>query len=666
MFNISFIFNLFFMETPHDELGQENNVPEISAITDASEAVQEAKNDTIQDAEAELGQENAPEIAVIAATEVVQEANTDTNEALATDESQEDEHLFDEKDVDYTALSKIELVELAESLAKNSDFQKADAILRKIKPLFDDKKETDRNEALAKFVAEGGEEGDFKFRDDAVGRFNAAFGAIRDKRKKQIEDAEKSKQQNLVAKKALLEQLKSIVENENAESMAHIKKIQEEWKAVGPVPAAEAQNLSANYGVLLDRYYNNRHIYFELKELDRRKNLEAKLEICERAEKLLLEPSLNKAVKELNDLHEEYKNIGPAPKVEQEALWVRFKEVSDKIYNSRREYVENIRKEQDSNLQAKTVLCERSEQLVSFSSDRIDDWNSKTEELMALQKEWNAVGSVSRNKGADIAKKFWGNFKVFFANKSAFFKKLEESKQANLDKKTALCEQAEALSNSEEWESAANQLKELQNQWKLVGPVPNKFRNSIMDRFKQAADTFFNRKRAHFEVQDAEQAKNLAVKVAVCEKMEQAATDKKGTWEELQAMQKEFDGAGFVPRKEKDKIQQRYLKAIDNYIVSSDDIDAADKPKLRLTAQVRKGGRNAEVISNVRGQEQNVRRQITQLENDIHLWRNNLGFFANSRNIDALRKEVDKKVAIAEREIDALKEQLRIIAEINN
>lgn len=629
------------METQHDELGSENETPATPI------------NETPEN-----------QVVTSSATETaVEPAQADSSLA---DDLHEDEH-HDEKGEDYGTYSKLQLAELLENLAKEGDAQRADGIARKVKPLFDDLQQAERNEALSKFIAEGGEEGDFKFKYDGLSdRFNAAFKSIRERRKKQIDDSEKTKLQNLSAKKALLERLKAIVENENAESMAHIKKIQEEWKAAGSVPASEAPNLSATYGVLLDRFYNNLHIYNELKELDRKKNYEAKLEICERAEKLVNEPSLNKAVKELNDLHDEFKNIGPVPRAEQENLWNRFKEVSDKIYNSRREYVETIRKEQDSNLQAKTILCERSESLATFNSDRIDEWTAKSEELMTLQKEWNAVGSLPRNKGAEIAKKFWGNFKVFFANKSAFFKKLEDSKQANLALKNALCEEAEALSQSEEWAETAEKLKELQNKWKLIGAVPNKFRNSSYDRFKKALDAFFDRKRVHLNAIDAEYEQNLAVKVAVCEKLEAAATAKTGDWDTLQSLQKEFDTAGFVPRKEKDKIQQRYLKAIDNYILSSADMDEADKPKLRLTAQVRKGGRNTEVIQNVRGQEQVVRKRIIQLENDIHLWRNNLGFFASSRNIDALRSEVDKKVAVAEREIVGLKEQLRIIAEINN
>ncbi|SFB76247.1 protein of unknown function [Flexibacter flexilis DSM 6793] len=617
------------METQHDELGSENQKTEQIA----SELTENQVSSS------------SPEV---------------------MDELHEDEH-HEDAEVDYSSYDKTQLVELAEKLSHDTDAQRADAVLRKIKPLFDDKREAERNEALSKFIADGGEEGDFRFKgDNLASRFDAAFRSVREKRKKQIEDSEKTKLQHLTAKKELLERLRGIVENENNESMAQVKKVQEEWKSIGAVPAAEAANLSATYGVLLDKFYSNMSIYRELKELDRKKNFEAKLEICERAEKLLNEPSLNKAVKELNDLHEEFKNIGPVPKAEQETLWNRFKEVSDKIYTSRREYVETIRKEQDSNLQAKTILCERSEALATFNSDRIDDWNAKTEELMTLQKEWNEVGGLPRNKGAEIVKKFWGNFKIFFANKSQFFKKLEETKQNNLARKNALCEQAEALSLSEEWDTAADQLKELQNQWKLIGAVPNKFRNSSYERFKKAIDTFFDRKRAFLNEQDAEYIKNLAVKVAACEKMEAAAAAKTGTWEELQALQKEFETAGFVPRKEKDKIQQRYLKATDNYILQSEQIDEADRAKLRLTAQVRKGGRNQEVIQNVKGQEQNIRRRMTQLENDIHLWRNNLGFFASSRNIDALRSEVERKVAAAQREIDSLKDQLRIIAEINN
>ncbi|MBC8111414.1 MAG: DUF349 domain-containing protein, partial [Verrucomicrobia bacterium] len=270
-------------------------------------------------------------------------------------------------------------------------------------------------------------------------------------------------------------------------------------------------------------------------------------------------------IKELNDLHEEFKNIGPAPKEEQEILWQRFKAASDKIYEARRKKIEEIKVEQEENYLKKVQICEEIEKYNDFESDKITDWNQKTKELLALQKQWDAIGNLSREKAKDISKRFWAAFKHFFNKKNEFFRKLEEFREQNLQEKIKLCEEAEALKDSEEYERTSERLKVLQLKWKEVGPVPEKQRNAVFDRFKEACDHFFNRKRGKNKVVEDEYEQNLNKKSVICDTLEKMTAEKTGTMQELKRLQSEYNSIGFVPRKDMDRIRKRYSEATEAF-----------------------------------------------------------------------------------------------------
>jgi hypothetical protein len=590
-----------------------------------------------------------------------------TEDIVATSGDEEHTHDHEEDDhehlADYHGLSKKELLAVIEPLQHEEDLRKVDAVLKQVRPVFDHIKEEERNEALHKFLDEGGEETDFDFRYDEVSqRFENIYRTLKEKRKKQQHEQEKSKEKNLENKNTVLEKLRHIVDGEETTtSINTLKKIQEEWKAIGPVPAAQARELYANYSALLDRFYNNRSIYFELKELDRKKNLEAKNELVDKAEKLLEEESFNKAVKELNELHEEYKHIGPVPKEEQDALWNRFKAISDKVYSKRREYIEHMKSELDNNYVLKSQLADLAAAYASFNSDRIDDWNKKSQEIMELQQQWKAIGGIPRNKSDEVTKRFWGSFKTFFSNKSQFFKGIEEKRAENLRLKTGLCEKAEALQESEDFESTAETLKELQQEWRNIGPVPHKYKNSIYDRFKAAVDHFFDRRRNQHSETEAAYKENFKKKMELLDGIEQMSKNNKGTVAQLEEFKKEWNQLGFVPKKDITKVQKRFNEVTSNFIENSTEIDPAEKVKVKLTFQVSSMRHNPDAQKNLHMHESGIRKKIQSIENDLSLWKNNLEFFANSKNADKFRSEFNTKIEQAEQELGTLKEQLKII-----
>lgn len=577
----------------------------------------------------------------------------------------EDEHEDDDDDehVDYSNYSKEELVELIKALAKDDNVQKAERIVREIKPLFDEIRETERKEALDKFIAEGGEEVDFEFKyDELTNRFDANYKLIRDRKSAYVKEKEQQKESNLKRKQEILEKLREFVDSEETNiSFNAFKDLQNEWKNIGPIPGAQAKTLWANYNALVDRFYDNRSIYFELKELDRRKNLESKLELCERAEKLAGHENLKEAIKELNELHNEFKHIGPVPKEEQETLWQRFKAASDEVYARRKEFVEQLKSELEVNLKVKEQLAEEVQPFTEFDSDRIKEWNSKTKEILEIQKKWEAVGGLPRAKAKAVNKKFWGTFKTFFNNKSAFFKKLDAQREGNLEKKKELVQRALEIKDSSDWQKTAEEFKKLQRQWKEIGPVPEKQRESVYKEFKEAADHFFNNKRSKNSEVEKEFEENLRKKEEVCNKIEQLAKDSPDDLEKLRDLQDEFLDIGFVPRNSISKIKSRYSEVVDKFINNIEGISNEDRQAIRIENQVNKilSGPNAD--QKIYRKEQAIKKQISKVEHDISLWKNNLEFFADSKTADKLKDEFSQKIKAATNELKNLKQQLRII-----
>jgi len=564
--------------------------------------------------------------------------------------------------VDYSQYGKKELVQLVEGLLKENDLRKTDEVLRHAKPVFDELRESERAEALERFIAGGGEKDDFDYKPDELSqRFEQAVRGLRDRKTSYMKDQEKSREKNLHDKQSLLEQLRQLVDSEETNvSLGALKKVQDEWKRIGPVPSAQSRDLWANYHALIERFYSNRSIYFELKELDRKKNLEAKQDIVDKAEKLAAQETSPNVIRELNDLHEEYKHVGPVPKDDQEALWQRFKAASDVIYSRRKEQLEVQRKEQEQNVGAKVALCEEAEKYAGFGSDKIAEWNDQTRQILDLQKRWEASGFLPRDKAKEINKRFWAAFKGFFHHKNEFFRRLEAYREENLRRKTSLCEQVEALKDSDNVEATADKIKAYQLEWKEIGPVPEKQREAIFERFKQACDAFFDRRREQRNSTDREFEKNFTAKSEICDKIERMSAEKSSDMAAFNALRDQWEQTGFVPRKNLHAIQQRYANAVQSFLQNTSGLSDRDRERMQVSAEVNLSRQNPAAMKNVQKKEQQLRKRITQLENDIALWRNNLEFFANSKGANQLRTEYQSKIQSAEDEITSLKKQVQL------
>lgn len=570
--------------------------------------------------------------------------------------------------IDYSTFSKNQFVEHLKELVKEGNQRKLDQAIREIKPLFDELKERERTSALNRFILDGGVADDFDFRiDETTHQFESLFRQIRDRKTQWLKSQEDQRNENLKKKTELLEKLRELIDttDQTNQQFNKFKELQKEWKNIGAVPVAQNKTLWANYHALVDRFYDNQNIYFELKELDRKKNLESKIELCAKAEKLKDVERIKDAIKELNELHHEFKHVGPVPMEEKENVWQRFKAASDAVYAKRDEYLKTLQQELAINLELKSKLGDEVAEYSAFQSDRIKEWNQKTKEVLELQKKWDAVGGLPRAKSKDVNKKFWAAFKTFFSNKSQFFKKLDEERGANLKKKNELVQRALELKESSEWDKAANELKNLQSQWREIGPVPEKFREKVYKEFKEACDFFFEQKRNQHSKADHEQIENLKAKEAVCAELEKHVAEHTASPSMLKELEQKFNEIGFVPKKDMAAIRKRYQEATRKFAGSIQGISEDEKNQLLLENELADLKNDPMSSQKIYQKEQTIRKKISKVENDLSTLRNNLEFFGRSKNAEKYKEEFNGKIREADENLKQLKQQLKLLRTVS-
>lgn len=630
---------------------------ESSQTNDTSSA--ETASESVEITSASEGSEPNPAAQLTDSAEKDSSENS-TSESAEVEESVEEE----EEHPDLSGLSKAQLAKLLKDKVQHGSLLKIDKLAHEIKAAFEELVAKDTEQALERFKSEGGVEDDFEYRPQEEEReFNKIFNDFRYQLNSLRKEAERQKEKNLTAKTDLLNKLRDLVDGEETTlSMGAVKAIQEEWKSIGPVPSAQSRNLWASFNALMDRFYDNRSIYFELKELDRKKNLESKVELCEKAESLKEVKDLKEAIKQLNELHEEFKHIGPVPRDEQENLWQRFKSASDAVYDRRKEFFEGQKEVFKKNQAEKEALIALLSPFGEFKADRIKDWNTKTKEILDIQKAWEKIGPVPKESGKEINKAFWAAFKQFFHHKNVFFKELDEIRATNQKKAEELIAQAEALMENTDWQNTANQLVKLQQEWKKLGPTPEKNRDALYKKFKTACDAFFESRRSSNKQAQSEFDQNLKLKQDLIQKIKTSASVANLSEEELSGFVAEFNELGFVPRKNIKEVQSQFKDAVDLYLSKLDPSGSGREDFLfRLNLNRIQSDPNA--VKTLNKKEHGIRKQIADLENSITLWRNNLEFFTASKTADKLRDQFDIKIQKAEEEIDKLKKKLTILKE---
>ena len=586
---------------------------------------------------------------------------------IVTNEEIEEEESAEEVAIDVQGKSKEELAAMLEEIVKEPDVMKIKDQVTAIRVHFMKLNKEDMDKEMEAFLEGGGDKESYQHvMDDAEIRFNNAFGIFKANRAKQNEILDAQKVENLAQKQAILEELKQLIASEETLKKTYddFRALQDKWKTIGQVPATENANLWNNYHFLVEKFFDKVNINRELRDLDMKKNLDAKIELCEKAEELLDEKSMTKAFKALQKLHEDWKEIGPVPQDKKDEIWDRFKAATDKINAIRREHYAKIQEEQNANLATKTALCEKAEELIAEEYSSINLWQNKSTELSDLFKVWKTVGPAAKKQNEEIWTRFKTAMDTFFTKKKEFFSNLKDKQTENLERKINLCIEAEALQESNEWKKATEQFKKLQEEWKTIGPVPKRHADKIWKRFRAACDTFFGRKAEHFGGLKEEEAANFVAKQALIEEIKnyELQPNRAENMEAIKALQKRWIEIGHVPMKMKDTINSEYRKAVDalfDKMRSSQNEISTNEFKEMM--EVMKD--DPEASDKVRREKTNLTNRIQKLRDEIAVLENNIGFFSNSKNSELMRAEYEKKINQAKEDLRVLEEKLKIAEE---
>ena len=584
-------------------------------------------------------------------------------DTMSDQKSEEQELVQDE--IDYDHLNKQELVEILEDIVQERDIMKIKDSVAKIKVAFYKRNREDIENAKQHFISQGGDEKDFVHTEDPLEhRFKAAFAIYKSNKAKYNEELEQEKQNNLKKKLEILEELKQLINSEETlkKTYDEFRNLQEKWKEIGLVPASELNNLWQNYHFLVEKFFDKVRINKELRDLDMKKNMEAKIALCEKAEELLLETSIIKSFKLLQKYHEEWREIGPVPSDKKDILWERFKAATDKINERRREHYKELQEEQEKNYEAKVALCEKAEEVLNENYDTFKSWQAGTEKMNELLKIWKTIGRAPKNKNDEIWARFKSSLDKFYSDKKEFLTQIKEQQINNYNLKIDLCVRAEALQDSEEWGKTTRELINLQKEWKKIGPVPKKHSDKIWARFRAACDHFFNRKEEHFKNIRNIEEENLKLKTELIKEVEnfEVKDDKQENLAAVKDFQKRWLEIGHVPFNQKDKIHNEYKKAFEKLL---------DKLKINnLEISVQNFKNHVEMLKNSPDGERklarerfNLSQKIKKLEEDINLWENNIGFFSHSKQSEALKRDFEKKIEKAKNEVRYMTEKLKII-----
>lgn len=500
--------------------------------------------------------------------------------------------------------------------------------------------------------------------DEFEVRFNKAFQQYKDSKAKFIEALEAQKQKNLESKNQIIEGLRNLIETEsNLKNLNDkFKELQEQWKNIGPVPQNESTNLWQNYHFYVEKFFDIIRLNKEAREMDYKKNLERKLELCEKAESLLLVDSINQSFKDLQSLHEQWKEIGPVPEDKKEEVWERFKAASDQINARRKEFYDKLFAEEQNNYNAKVVLCEQAEELVSHSSEAVKEYNEVSDKLTELLNIWKTLGPAPGKLNDEIWNRFKSTLDKFFTQKKEYFQQIKDTQMQNYNQKLNLAIQAEGIATRTDWKQATAEMLNLQSEWKTIGATPRKYSDQIWKRFRAACDKFFEAKSNYFNNIQEIEAENLRKKEELIQKIltHEFSDDRNANMEALKEYQNEWIAIGFVPKKEKDRIYTEYREALNKRFADLK-ISAEDMRHNRFRNKIDNILNNPNAEKMIDKEKNFLKNKLTQLKEDISLWENNLGFFSNSKNAEIITAEFRKKIEAAKEEIKDLEYKIKMM-----
>ena len=583
----------------------------------------------------------------------VEQTTAQNAEAAADDQKVENAKVYK---------TKKEVVERLKEIAASDENPDKDEI-DLLKTVFYKLHITEREARMKEYIDGGGDPEAYQIMpDEDEETFKQQMAIVREKRARIFQQQEAEKQANLEKKLEIIEKIKAMATSpdEANKSYNEFKELQQQWKDIKNVPADRASELWRNYQLYVEQFYDLLKLNSEAREYDFKKNLETKTKLCEAAEKLADEEDVISAFHQLQELHQQYRETGPVAKELREQIWTRFKAASTVINKRHQQHFEDLRSKEEENLTLKTALCEKVEEISKQENKTASDWEKRSKEIIDIQNQWKTIGFAPQKMNVKIFERFRAACDDFFGRKSEFFKEMKQAYAANIEKKKALVEKAQALTDSTDWKVTSDKLINLQKEWKTIGVVPKKIGDQLWHDFLNACNKFFEARNAANAGARNEERENLEKKRSIIEQIKALVADAaNATREKVQALTDEYNKVGHVPYKEKDALYAAYHEALDaiyKELNISNKRRRLDDFKSNIRNMAKRG---EDAIDNERGR---LTRRFEQLKQEIQTYENNLGFLnASSKKGNSLIDEMNRKVQKLRDDLELVRQKIKAI-----
>lgn len=578
-----------------------------------------------------------------------------------TDE--DENNLDDEDETVFTSLSKDEILAKLKTLIYETNIEESKKEIESLKNLYYKTQRAEYEKIKEELKSQAGEDVSFEMpKDPTEDYLKELMADYKTKKAEHTQTLELEKTNNLKLKNEIIEKIKVLANSEESlnKTFAEFKNLQQEWLTIGHVPASEATSLWRNYQLQIERFYDFVKINKELRDLDFKKNLEQKIELCEKAEELLLDTDSVAAYKNLQELHNLWKDLGPVPTEKREEIWDRFSLASKKIRQAYQEHFEKQKEEREINYQQKLILCQKAEEIADTESPESGkNWTELTEKVLELQKVWKTIGMVPKEVNTEVYERFRAACNRFFNAKKEFFEVVNEELNINYQKKLEICVNAESLQNSTDWKKTTKMFLDLQKQWKEIGPIPRKHSDQIWKRFRAACDKFFNTKSEFFSNIEKEHKENLDKKEALIKEIQEFSPleNQSENINKIKELQARWTEIGYVANSQKDRLYNEYRSAI-NSIYEKLNLNKSTLEVSSFNSKVEVLKETGE-LKTLQAERNKILRKIQDLTNEINQYENNMGFFSSGSN--SILKDFEKKINKAKDEIKTLKEKKKSI-----
>ena len=598
--------------------------------------------------------------------EVPQDNIQTIEEYIGNEEWVEELESVEKPDVNYARLTRKEIVERLRKLLEDGDIDTIREEVDEMKYQFYRKLKAEEELKRVEYIENGGIEESYTYEEDEQELIlKNLLNNFRETRNSQNQQLEIEKQKNLEEKLGIIDELKELANSTESigETFQQFRDLQNRWRAVGLVPQSEVKNLWDTYHHYVEVFYDYIKINRELRDLDFKRNLEAKIALCEKAEALLLESSVVTAFRTLQTCHNQWREIGPVPQEMRVEIWERFKTISSQVNKKHQEFFENLKETHKKNKEAKEALCAKVEEILQRPMNSSSQWRKNAMEVIEIQKLWNTIGYANKKDNHKIFKRFHSLCDKFFNQKREFAGHEKEEHENNLQLKQDLCVQAESLKDSTEWKATTEEFAQLQNKWKEIGNVSPKYREAVWKRFRKACNYFFEQRAKHYSSVESEYDRNMKAKREIIEKIQNFVQSKnpEESFEQLKELQRQWSEIGYVPSKYKKKVQDDYRNAITQQF-NALQMDDNERDLLQFKSRIE----TMQSPIKLDFERNRLMYRYQQLQNDLVVWENNIGFFSKSEKSDTMVANVQRMIEQGRAEMKDLEKKIRLIDSVEN